>query len=126
MNWENLTSKQQGNIGMSHAIQHYTSLGYCVSIPLTDSQEYDLIVDDGNQLKKVQVRTTRFKNKNNSFTVSVKSCGGTKGTIYHRVADSKVDELFVLTSDLEQYVIPKDVVPRSTISLCTTYQHYKV
>ena len=55
--------KQQGNIGMAYAIAYYTKLGYVVSIPLTDSQDYDLIIDTGIKLLKVQVKTTDFKTK---------------------------------------------------------------
>lgn len=38
---------------MAYAIAYYSKLGYTISIPLTDSQDYDLIVDTGTDLLKV-------------------------------------------------------------------------
>ena len=38
-----INSKRQGNIGIGAAIAWFTVHGYTVSIPLTDSQDYDLI-----------------------------------------------------------------------------------
>jgi hypothetical protein len=51
-------SRLQGNVGLANAIAWFANNGYRPAIPLTDSQDYDLIVDDGEKLYKVQVRTT--------------------------------------------------------------------
>lgn len=40
--------KKQGDAGLGVAIGWFTTHGYTMSVPLTDSQDYDLIVDDGN------------------------------------------------------------------------------
>ena len=40
INW-----KKQGDIGMCYAMAYYSKLGWTISIPITDSQDYDLIVD---------------------------------------------------------------------------------
>ena len=40
-------SKAQGDIGLSQAIAYFAKEGYTVCIPLTDSQDYDLIVENG-------------------------------------------------------------------------------
>ena len=55
-----INSKKQGDIGMCYAIAYFSKMGYTVSIPITDSQDYDLIIDNGTLLK-VQVKTTRCK-----------------------------------------------------------------
>lgn len=47
-------SKLQGNVGMAF----YSKLGRIVSIPMTDSQDYDLLVDNGENILKIQVKTT--------------------------------------------------------------------
>ena len=39
-------TKEQGNIGLGVAIQYFTQNLYTVSLPLNDSQDYDLIVED--------------------------------------------------------------------------------
>lgn len=41
---------------MCYAIAYYSKLGWTISIPVTDSQDYDLIVDTGTKLLKVQVK----------------------------------------------------------------------
>jgi hypothetical protein len=70
-------SKKQGDVGLGDAIAYFTRLGYTVSIPLTDSQDYDLIVDDGTSIKRVQIKTTRFK-VYNIFIVSLTIKGGNR------------------------------------------------
>lgn len=48
-----INSKKQGDVGMCYAIAYYSRLGWTVSIPITDSQDYDLLVEntDNNILK---------------------------------------------------------------------------
>ena len=38
-------SKKQGDWGLGRAIAYFTLKEYTVSVPLTESQDYDLIVD---------------------------------------------------------------------------------
>jgi HJR/Mrr/RecB family endonuclease len=56
-----INSKKQGDIGMCYAIAYFSKMGYTVNIPITDSQDYDLIIDREGKLLKVQVKTTKFK-----------------------------------------------------------------
>ena len=44
-----ITNKEKGNTGLGIAIAYYTSNGYIVSIPLNDTQDYDLIVEKDNK-----------------------------------------------------------------------------
>lgn len=105
--FKDLNSKQQGNIGLSSAILYFTLNKNTVSIPLNDSQEYDLVVEINNTLYKVQVKTTGHK-INNHYSVCLKSSGGTSGKIYHTLQDSDCHLLFVLCEDGSQYLIPRD------------------
>lgn len=45
-------TKRRGAVGLGAAVAYFTKLGYIVSIPLNDSQDYDLIIDDGSKLEK--------------------------------------------------------------------------
>lgn len=94
------TNKEKGNSSLGIAIAYYSSNGYTVSIPLNDTQDYDLIVDKDNILKKVQVKSTACKTKYGNYQVALKSCGGTKGKIYKTVIETNVDEVFVLLENL--------------------------
>ena len=121
-----VTNKEKGNTGLGIAIAYYTSNGYTVSIPLNDSQDYDLIVDKNDKISKVQVKATSCKTKYGIYQVALKSTGGTKGKTYKTLIDTKVDELFVLTDKMDIYIIPTNKIEnRSTINLCEKYVIYK-
>ena len=55
------TNKEKGDTSLGIAIAYYVSKGYTVSIPLNDTQDYDLIVDKNGYLKRVQVKSTNCK-----------------------------------------------------------------
>lgn len=121
------TNKEKGNTSLGIAIAYYSSNGYTVSIPLNDTQDYDLIVDKNNILKRVQVKSTGCKTKYGKYQVALKSCGGTKGKTYKTVIETNIDELFVLTADLGIYIIPiEEVNNKSTLNICDKYEKYKV
>lgn len=107
------TNKQRGNAGLSYAIAYFGCNGYIVSVPLNDTQDYDLVIDDGVSLKKVQVKATSQIDRG-EYVVSLSSCGWTKGTAYKNVKDTDIDLLFVLCSNLDAYLIPKDVLTQSS------------
>lgn len=44
---EFFSNKQKGNTSLGMAIAYFSSHGYTVSIPLNDTQDYDLIVEKG-------------------------------------------------------------------------------
>ena len=50
------TRKEIGNAALSMAIAYFGSNGYIVSIPLNDTQDYDLIVDKNGCVQRVQVK----------------------------------------------------------------------
>lgn len=57
-------TKQQGNIGLGVAIQYFTENMYLVSLPLNDSQDYDLIVEDRDGTLKKFKSKHQHKNQN--------------------------------------------------------------
>ena len=121
------TNKEKGNTSLGIAIAYYASNGYIVSIPLNDTQDYDLIVDNDNSLKKIQVKSTSCKTKYGNYQVALKSCGGTKGKTYKTVIETCIDELFILTADLQIYILPlKEVYNKSTLNICKQYEKYRV
>ena len=122
-----ITNKQRGNCGLGIAIGYFSTHGYIVSIPLNDTQDYDLLVDKDNKIKSVQVKYTSCKTKYGNYQVALKSCGGTKGTTYKTVIETSVDYLFITTDQLDMYLIPiEDVTNKSTLNLCDKYKKYKI
>ena len=121
------SNKQKGNAGLGIAVAYYSSNGYTVSIPLNDTQDYDLIVDKNNFLKKVQVKATSCKTKYNRYQVALKSCGGTKGETYKTIIDTKIDEVFVVTDTMEMFIIPiEEIKNKTTLNLCEKYEKNRV
>lgn len=121
------SNKEKGNAGLGIAIAYYSANGYTVSIPLNDTQDYDLIVDKYGKLMKVQVKSTSCKTKYGNYQVALKSCGGTKGKTYKTLIDTKIDLLCIVTDNIDIYVIPIEKIKNiSTINLCNKYIQYKV
>lgn len=52
------STQRKGDTAAARAIFVFTELGYDVAVPLTESAPYDLIVDTGDQLVRVQVKYT--------------------------------------------------------------------
>lgn len=71
-------SKKQGDAGLGQAIAYFTMLGYEVALPLTDSADWDLIVDTGEELKKVQVKTSYQMSKSGIMMFNVVVTGGNR------------------------------------------------
>ena len=121
------TNKEKGNSGLGMAIAYYSTNGYTVSIPLNDTQDYDLIVDKDNILKKIQIKSTNCKTKYGNYQVSLKSCGGTKGKTYKTLIDTNIDELFILTGDSKTYIVPiENINNKTTLNICDKYKIYEV
>ena len=122
-----MNTKTQGDVGLGVAIGYFAKNLQRVSVPLTDNQEYDLVVDFNGSLKKVQVKTTNYQ-RNGHWKVQLKTSGGNQsgaGKI-KKFDGSAVDYLFVYCFDGNSYLIPtNEDFPTSEISL-TSYQQYLV
>jgi hypothetical protein len=121
-------SRKQGAVGLGECISWLVSKGYPVFIPLSDVQRYDAIAEINGELKKIEVKTTNFKNKNGSFEAALRTCGGNRTANYIQYFDNKtVDYLFVVTGDGSRYFIPaKEVNGTTSITLCKKYVNYVV
>ena len=121
------SNKNIGNSSLGIAIAYFTNKNYTVSIPLNDTQDYDLIVEKNGILSKIQVKGTSFKTKYNIFQVALKSSGGSKRKIYKTVVDTNIDYLFVVTKNLELYLIPKHALSNKyTLNLGKNFDRYLV
>ncbi len=122
------TRKDQGNIGLAKAIYDLQIIGYRVSVPLTENQDYDLIVDKNNKLERVQVRTTQQKTKYNVFSVNLRTLGGNQS--FHTIKKHKAgtyELLYALTDDNDAYLIPDSSIKTSNcLNLGKQLQQYKI
>jgi hypothetical protein len=113
---ENLkNSKSKGTAGVGSAIQYFTLKGLVISVPLNDSQSYDLIVDEDGKLKRVQIKTTASKSKFGTWTVHLRTTGGNQSFHTAKDFDKTASEyLFVLSNDGRRWLIPTDKIECKT------------
>jgi len=123
-----VNSTKQGDIGEARAIYEYTRLGFIVSRTLFDSAKYDLIIDDGEGLKRVQVKTSNYY-REYGWIVGLKTSGGNRSRTYKQKRKKEdYDILFVLTSDNRCWSIPTDILGdiQSVILGTKKYQNYEL
>lgn len=53
------STKKKGDVGVAAAMKYYSSQGFNVSVPLTDTQPHDLLIDKGPYTYRVQVKTSK-------------------------------------------------------------------
>lgn len=113
-----MNTKQKGDMGLGSAIAYFTRQNYTVMVPLTDSQDYDLVVDekDGN-LYRVQVKYTNWQPNKTAYQVGFTIKGGTKGGIWKKASEVVFDKIFVLTGDGHTYYIPRSKIEGGCINL---------
>lgn len=125
---EALNTKKQGDIGLGVAIGWFVSKGYTVSLPLTDSQDYDLVVDIQDKLCRVQIKTTSYiRNGNYNVSISVKGGNRSSSGKIKPFNNTKVEYIFILTSEGTKYLIPaEDITSTNSITLYNEYDKYIV
>ena len=105
---QKINKKFIGRIGLSMAINYFTYQGYTVSLPLNDTQWYDLVIEKDGILQTVQCKATQTQ----IGEINLRSTGGTNGSVYDNVINhSELDYLFCVNKDLQMWNIPiKDLI----------------
>jgi hypothetical protein len=103
-------TQRKGDIGVAQAIATFTKMGYDVSIPLTESAAYDLIVDDGNGLHRVQVRY--FSGKEVELR---RIHSNSQGYQVKKSDTNAYDWLYILKGSGEEYLIRGCLAGRASI-----------
>lgn len=108
-----MNSKKLGDLGLGRAISYFARLGLSIAIPLTDSQDYDLVVEFPDGLKKIQVKFTSCRCPSGAFIANLNMKGGTKGRIWKWGDQIVFDYLFVATSDGSDWLVPRSAVNKN-------------
>lgn len=98
------TNKDKGRAGLSLGIAYFGANGYTVSLPINDTQWYDLIVEKEGIIQTVQCKSTASKDNN----IILRSSGGTKGKTYDSVLNHPLDLLFCIDEQQHLYLIPME------------------
>lgn len=104
------SSNYRGTLSQVKAIAKFTELGYRVSVPIDENSPYDLIIDDGKQLQKIQIKHGRYKNgvvMANTYKMHSRTYAKTKYTT------DEIDFFCIYCSEIDKfYLIPvTDSVP---------------
>lgn len=101
-----------GDIGEAMAIADFTKAGFVVSTPLSNNARYDLIIDNGQKIYRVQVKTTESI-KDDKMVFSTKTTNYSKGAWKAtRYSTNEVDVfyLYCFENNWSGLYIPDDVV----------------
>lgn len=105
-----INRKLIGRIGLSMAINYFTCQGYTVSLPMNDTQWYDMVVEKNGKFETVQCKATATETK----TIDFRSTGGTNGSTYDNLLNhSELDYLFCVDGDLNMWLIPVNEITTS-------------
>ena len=108
--------RHQGDLGEAAAIQWLTSIGGVVAFPLFHSPNYDLVVDLGRGLFRVQVKTSTCRHRvRDNFAVQLATSGGNQSwnRVVKKFDPSRFDFLFVVVGDGRRWFVPSSEIGAS-------------
>ena len=89
-------------------------MGYDVSIPLTESAAYDLVVDDGRDLARVQCKYVSDRRRQVDLR---RIHSNSNGYVVKRSLEGSYDWLFVLDGQNSVYLIKQCFAGRRSVTL---------
>jgi hypothetical protein len=104
-------TQHKGDVATAQAVSTFTAAGYDVSIPLTESAAYDLIVDAGGELRRVQCK---FSSTRDVDLRRIHS--NSNGYVEKRVLLNAYDWLYVLRPDGSEFLIKECHVGRRAVT----------
>ena len=103
-----MNSNQKGNIALGQAIAYFTKCGYTISLPLNDSQWYDLIIEKDGLFQTVQVKYCGQELRENVFKCKLVLTSGTSRKDVYKIKETPVDLLFASCANGDNYLIPTE------------------
>jgi hypothetical protein len=105
------TTQRKGDVATSRALATFTSMGWDVSIPLTESAAYDLIVDDSHGLHRVQCKFASTPDVNLRRIHS-----NSQGYVTKLVEENAYDWLYVLRPDGSEFLLKECFAGRRAVT----------
>ena len=87
---------------------YFTSIGYNVSVPLGEDCKYDLVVDFGGHLTRVQIKTCREYKNGIVFSVSSSSLKSSGKSVKRIYTKDDID-YFATVYNGQVYLIPVEI-----------------
>lgn len=110
-------TQRKGDTAVAQAIATFTKMGYDVALPLTESASYDLLLDIGSDVKRIQVRYT-----GNGEVDLRRVHSNSQGYVVKKSKDNAYDWLYVLKSSGEEYLIKTCLVGRRSVKPTVEYR----
>ncbi len=105
------TTQRKGDLAVARAILTFTALGTDVLLPLTESAAYDLVVDTGKGLYRVQVRYSSDKE------VGLRRIhSNSKGYVVKIPQPNAYDWLYVFHRDGREFLITRNLGNQRSIT----------
>jgi PD-(D/E)XK endonuclease len=82
-----MQTREIGNLSEAKILAAFVDAGYYVSVPFGSGHKYDLVIDDGRSLQRVQCKTGRVKNGALLFNSYSMSGNGATKQGYYGLAD---------------------------------------
>ena len=106
------TTQKKGDLALTKAIHSFTSKGYDVALPITESAAYDLIVDIEDQILRIQVKFTSEKD------VDLRNIhSNSKGYVVKKNKRISYDWLYVLHENGKEYLFKECFIGRRSVRL---------
>ena len=99
----NIDTNIKGKISELEILTLITKLGYSVSLPFGDKDKYDQIWDINNKLLRVQIKTSRWKNQEQTGIVF--NCYSVSNGKKHYYTKQEIDYFATFWND-KCYLIP--------------------
>ena len=121
--------KEKGDIAAAQAISYFMMNGYEVCLPIGDKKPYDLVVEVGGTLFRVQVKYAGYYSDNNKYKAALRTMGGNQS--YHtakKYKDDDFDLLFVYVENGRKFLCPwSEITNRNNLSVeASKYSKYEV
>ena len=122
-------SRGIGDNGLPIAMAWFARNGYQMSIPVSGSSPYDLIVESPSHgLLKVQVKTSTNNLSSGAYLVKMTRMEYVDGAYSPRpYTCSEVDYFFITTGNGDMYLIPQRLAEgKQTLSMGNKFENFKV
>lgn len=121
-------SKHKGSYAVAQCVAKMYEKGYEVLFPLGDRMPYDLVIDDGKTLRKVQCKYAGFYERD-GHVAELRTTGGNQSfNTAKKYTDSCFDLLYILTKSGKHYLIEwNDITCRSVIKVDSSkYKKFEI
>ena len=104
------STQRKGDYAVTKAIATFTKAGYDVSLPITESAAYDIVVDVDNSMKRVQVRYF------SGVEVELRRIhSNSSGYVVKKTKSNAYDWLYMLNEKDEEFMIKSCLDVRRSI-----------